>query len=200
MESSGYSTNTERPVEHPIAARVAVFALAGNLVRRRLEQVEAVVDRVADGAAEQPVDGLATVLAAKVPQRVVDAGEGKARHLGPAVQGASAEEVTCDRFPVPGVAADDQGRDVAHRGLDRRGARKLARAFTPADEPVVGAQLDDHLGGAVAPAAGALAPEGDVDDRGLETGDFHGVPPFTLIPADTNPTGGTPARDAARRI
>jgi hypothetical protein len=49
------------------SARTADFALAGDIVRRRLDQVEAVVDRVSDGAAEQPMDGLAAILAAKIP-------------------------------------------------------------------------------------------------------------------------------------
>ena len=111
--------------------------------------------------AEQLIDGQAEHFAANVPQRLVDAGDRRADHRAGAV-----EAVHVHRLPVVlhlhRVGADEEVAKVVHAGHDGAGFA-FERAFAPADDALVGFELDEDVG------AVGIGRERDAED--LHAGD-----------------------------
>ncbi len=141
-------------IEAVVAPRDAVARLGRDLLRRPAREVIEIVDACPHGPAEEAVERLAAILAAEIPQRHVDAGEGEIAGHGPVFPEAGAEDLMGDGLGVPGVLVQHEGRHGLQGGLD--GARiGAAAALAPADEAVVGGQLDDDVADAAAAHAGA---------------------------------------------
>src|SRR5262249_41271321 len=160
-----------------VALRHAVLGLLRDLLRRAPLHVVEVVDLLAHGATEQAVERLAAGLAAGIPQRHVDAGEGEVRGHGLEGPDGVDGELALHDLAVPGAAADDERRHGVDGALDARYVSG-ARAFAPADDAVLGGDLHQHVGHATArdQRAGLDALVGDADGDGFELDDFHGSP------------------------
>ena len=135
-------------------------------------------DLAAIGAADQLVHRFADGAAHDVPQRDVDAGDGRDRHAGRAVVLDAIVEVLPDRLDVERVAAD-HARLVL--GLDEGlGHRRRPVALAPAGDALVGRDLD-HAGRARAVDPAARRDERLVDlalqDVAGDVGNLHCVLP-----------------------
>ena len=113
---------------HVQAARVIVAANAARIHR----------------AAEQLVHRHAHDLAADVPQRLVDAGNGRAQHRAAAIEAADVHQLL-QVLHLHRIAADDEVLQVIHA---RHGGGGLAfeRRFAPSHHALVGFDFHEHIG------------------------------------------------------
>jgi hypothetical protein len=135
-------------------------------------------DFAAIGTADQLVHRLVHRAAHDVPQRDVDAGDGRDRHAGRAVVLDAIVEIFPDRLDVERVTANHPRLVLrVHEGLGD-GGRTVA--FAPADDAFVGGDLD-QAGRARAIDPAARRDERLVDlalqDVAGDVGDLHSVSP-----------------------
>ena len=123
-------------------------------------------DAVADLAAEQFVAGHAERLCFHVEQRVLDRAE-RQRHHAAGGRSRRGKQFGIDSFVLQRVLADDPRRQPLDRGGDA-GRAKAFVEFAPADQAVLGRQLDEVI---VAPA-GVAGKRFDAADAGCLGHDF----------------------------
>src|SRR5262245_16771747 len=123
------------------------------------------MDLGAEGATDQLVDRLAARLADDVPQRDVDAADGRNRHAFRAVVLDPVVEVFPDHFRVERIAAEHARRELRiDEGLRDRGGTV---ALAPAGDAVGGFDLDQ------AGAARTVEPPARRGERPLHRGRHH---------------------------
>ena len=160
--------------EHDLEGAVALVHDLEGLVDQRLglhglidgahvAEAEMGIDRhaIAGLAAEQAPDRHAQILAQDVPERHLDAGDGRGADDAHAPE-AMLVHHAIGLLDVARIAADEQRRQILH-GADDGARLPFEGGLAPAVEPrLVGLDLDEdpvaHLG---------------IDDGGLDGGDFH---------------------------
>ena len=96
------------------------------------------------GPAEQLVDRHAEDFAANVPQRLVDAGDRRAHDRAGAVKAVDVHGLPV-MLDLHRVLADEELAEIVDAGDDGAGLA-FERALAPADEALVGFQLDEDVG------------------------------------------------------
>ena len=125
-------------------------------------------DPVTQRAAEQRGDGQIERLALDVPERHFDGGQcAAADHAGHAVAHHGDKELLPELFDLERVLADEQGRQVAHRGFDDP---RPAAAFAHPVNAFVGMDFDkEPIAGAPSRRIGYVG----VHEKCLNIGNLH---------------------------
>jgi hypothetical protein len=96
-----------------------------------------------DRAAQHLIHGHVHHLAAYVPERLVDARDGRSQHRSAAVEAAEIHELV-EMLHLHGIAADDEILEVQHASHGR-GRLAFERCLAPARHALIGLDLDEDV-------------------------------------------------------
>ena len=142
-------------VDDAVTRRGKLAGVLHQLVRRVALYEPEVVDLVAHGAAEEPVDRLAGGLADRVPERHVDAGEHEIRVPWQVIEAAEVPRLVRQPRHIVDRLAHEQRLDAAERRDGALGGERRHR-FADAGDAGVGLDLDEDDRRAVVDATGPV--------------------------------------------